>query len=296
MFFKPMLSAKADISKLTYPLGASPKLDGIRALIYEGVVYSRTLKPIRNQYVQAVFGKAEYNGLDGELIVGSPTDPDCYRNTNSGVMSADGEPDVYFYVFDLFTGGKSLSFIKRFKFIQDYILGEPAGTRLKIVPHNLIENQEVLEVYEKAVVEMGYEGIMLRDPNAPYKFGRSTQKEGILMKLKRFSDSEAEIIGSFELMHNSNPGIRRSDGVIERSSAKEGMVPTGVLGGFKVRDLKTGVEFEVGTGFSAEERKLYWQSGPLEGQVIKYKYFAYGEKDKPRHPVFLGFRDEVDIV
>ena len=47
-----------------------------------------------------MFGREEYNGLDGELIVGEPNAVDVYRTTNSGVMSADGEPDVKFYVFD----------------------------------------------------------------------------------------------------------------------------------------------------------------------------------------------------
>ena len=40
----------------------------------------------------------------------------------------------------------------------------------------------------------GYEGLMLRDPNGIYKFGRSSVKENILLKVKEFMDDEAEII------------------------------------------------------------------------------------------------------
>ena len=71
---KPMLAAKTDGKGLSYPLLASPKLDEVRALIINGVVMSRSFKPIPNAHVQELFGRPEYNGLDGELIVGSPTD------------------------------------------------------------------------------------------------------------------------------------------------------------------------------------------------------------------------------
>ena len=103
MTFKPLLSATIeDTSKLKYPCFVSVKLDGIRCLVIDGVAVSRNLKPIRNKHVQACIGKTEYNGLDGELIVGDPFAKDCYRVTNSGVMSEDGEPDFSFYVFDAF--------------------------------------------------------------------------------------------------------------------------------------------------------------------------------------------------
>jgi DNA ligase-1 len=31
------------------------------------------------------------------------------------------------------------------------------------------------------------------------------------------------------------------------------------------------------------------------GKLVKYKYFAIGVKDAPRHPVFLGFRSKLDF-
>ena len=56
------------------------------------------------------------------------------------------------------------------------------------------DNNEELIDYEQGAVEDGYEGVMLRDPSAPYKYGRSTVRKGYLLKLKRFEDSEAEVI------------------------------------------------------------------------------------------------------
>ena len=51
--FKPMLAATvADRSKLRFPYLASPKLDGIRCLVLNGEVLSRSFKPIRNRFIQ----------------------------------------------------------------------------------------------------------------------------------------------------------------------------------------------------------------------------------------------------
>ena len=98
---KPMLSHTiTDTSAVKCPVLVSQKLDGIRCLIIDGVAVSRNLKPIRNEFVQSVIGTPKYNGLDGELIVGATFAKDCYRVTNSGVMSKDGEPDFTYHVFD----------------------------------------------------------------------------------------------------------------------------------------------------------------------------------------------------
>jgi DNA ligase-1 len=61
-----------------------------------------------------------------------------------------------------------------------------------------------------------------------------------------------------------------------------------------VRDLKTKVTFEIGSGFSAADRIRLWKDKPI-GRIVKYKSQPVGVKDKPRFPVFLGFRDEKDL-
>src|SRR5271165_5455497 len=99
--FRPMLAAKTEGRNLIYPLYASPKLDGVRAIVRHGQVVSRTLKPIPNRAVQRMFGLEALEGLDGELIVGESTAPDVYRRTVSAVMTEDAVPDVIFYAFDV---------------------------------------------------------------------------------------------------------------------------------------------------------------------------------------------------
>ena len=100
---EPMLAKTAVLSKIKYPVLASPKLDGIRCLIVKCAAVSRKFKPIPNHYTRSLFSRASLDGFDGELIVGNPGAPDCYNVTDSGVMTREGEPDVRYYVFDDFT-------------------------------------------------------------------------------------------------------------------------------------------------------------------------------------------------
>src|SRR5690606_40344965 len=115
-------------------------------------------------------------------------------------------------------------------------------------------------------------GVMLRHPDGPYKHGRSTTKEGWLLKVKRFEDSEAQVIGYSEAQHNANEAKRNELGQLERSSHKAGKVGKQTLGALAVKDLKTGVEFDIGTGFTESQRQLLWAMGDnLMGKVVKYK-------------------------
>src|SRR5688572_8614407 len=106
----PMLAATLTGAPKMFPLLVSPKLDGIRCLVIHGVLVSRNLKPIPNKWIQGLFGQKKYNGLDGELIVGSDTAVDVFQTTTSGVMSIEGEPDVRFHVFDDFSDDISFKY------------------------------------------------------------------------------------------------------------------------------------------------------------------------------------------
>ena len=291
--FRPMLAGKADLSKLVYPVLVSPKLDGIRAVVINGVVYSRSMKPIRNEHVQHLFGKDKYEGADGELIVGNPTAPDVYLKSNSGVMSKDGKPDVTFCVFDDIHRGPRHYSEWYFKAVSWWHLSAP---NFRLVNHYIVDSEAELIELETGFVAAGYEGAMIRSMDGPYKQGRSTVKEGYLLKLKTFEDSEAEIIGFEELMHNANVAEVDERGYTKRSTAKDNLEGTNTLGSFLVRDIHTGVAFSIGTGFTQEQRSDFWKDKQhCLGCFVKYKFFPGGMKDKPRFPVFLGFRDQEDM-
>lgn len=284
---KPMLAAPAG-AELPFPLLLSPKLDGIRCLIVAGVAVGRSLKPLPNRHVQQLFGRPELNGLDGELLVGDPGSRHVFQTTTSGVMTVAGEPDVTFWVFDDYSapGG----FEARLLRAQRRVTGQRG---CQFVAHTPVTTPEDLLGWEQYYLAKGFEGVMLRHPAGPYKHGRSTAKEAWLLKVKRFEDSEAVVLGATELMHNSNEAKRNRLGHLERSSHQAGKVGRQRLGALVVRDVATGVEFELGTGFTDQQRQDFWRRD-LTGLVVKYKFQPTGVKEKPRFPVFLGFRSEVD--
>jgi len=317
-FFKPMLAAKVtNPATLFYPLLASPKLDGVRATVQHGQVWSRNLKLIPNAYVQQIFGRAGLNGLDGELVVGPPADGSAvFRRTSSAVMSVDGKPEVTFWVIDaheLLYGVKAehTAFHKRLVWADKLIrrarhdlpnwpirLNNRSLVQscLQKVPQQQIDDVEALQRFERFCLGEGYEGICMRDPFGKYKQGRSTLREGGLLKLKRFKDGEARILGVLELLHNENTATINALGHTERSTHKANRTAGGTMGALHVRDLKTKVAFNIGTGFSAEERRSFWDfRDEAVGKIVRYKFLQIGMKDKPRHPVFTGLRDKRDI-
>ena len=294
---KPLLAAKATAQSIqalkNYPYMVSPKMDGVRAIVVDGVVYSRTMKPIPNYYVQEMFGRPELNGIDGELIVGHPTHPMVYTNTTSGVMSREGKPDVRLWAFDYYHD-HDLPFHKRLKVVESIVRKKKL---VSFLTHTEVTELSEIEQYEHMMLDLGYEGIMLRSKFGPYKFGRSTMREETLMKLKRFSDSEAEILGYEELYINKNEKTAGTAINPKRSTNKAGMVPAGVLGAFMCKDVSTGVRFNIGSGLTEIQRKEFWNvRDSLVGKFIKYQYFSYGMDAAPRFPVFLGFRDPIDFL
>ena len=68
---KPMLAASLkNINQLDYTKGylATPKIDGIRALMIDGHLVSRTFKPIRNNYIRTMLEAVLPDGADGEIV------------------------------------------------------------------------------------------------------------------------------------------------------------------------------------------------------------------------------------
>jgi DNA ligase-1 len=294
--FEPMLAHRTIPDNMRFPVLASAKFDGIRAIVRDGVLLSRKLKPIPNRFLQRKFGRVDFEGFDGELILGEPNAPDVYRKTTSAVMSQDGTPDVHFHVFD-HVGHYNKPFSKRLTAIVDQLqcLSSLRSDRVVLVNQTVCRTMEELMAFESQVVEEGFEGAMARNPNAVYKFGRCGKTDQGLIKLKRFVDGEYEVLEVIELMHNDNEQTRSETGKAKRSKHKAGMRPGGTMGTLKGRDVATGVVFYCGSGFPQDERDRIWKNRKNEpGSIRKYKSFPVGVKDAPRHPVDLGPRHEID--
>ena len=286
---KPMLAVDADLDKVEFPVLCSFKLDGIRCVITDGVVMSRSGKPIRNKHVQELFGKPEYNGLDGELIVGDIWAEDIFQKTTSGVMSADGEPDVKLYVFDnyLYEG----DYLSRYGELE---LQYSNTNSITVLQQNLVHSIDDINDMLDFVERKQGEGLILRSLDGKYKHGRSTVKEGYLLKVKFFHDDEFEVVGFEERFTNTNELELDELGYAKRSSAKDGLVPMDMLGSLVLKYGDT--TFKCGTGFTETQRKEIWQNKvDFVGKLAKMRYMKVGMKDLPRVPSFQGWRDPDDL-
>ena len=100
-------------------------------------------------------------------------------------------------------------------------------------------------------------------------------------------------------MHNLNEAELTPLGYIERSTAQDGLVETNVLGKLHVQGLNgpyKGVHFDIGNfdGLSDQDKEELLATPPL-GKVLTYKFFPTGALNKPRHPVFLRWRETFDM-
>ena len=293
MKIKTLLSCEVPLDKVKFPIYISTKFDGIRALVIDGVVYSRSLKPIRNKHVQKLFGKPEYNGFDGELIVGDIYAKDVFQKTTSGVMSEDGTPDVTFHVFDLWSM-PTFDYEYRQRELQEILLNNEEYEGVVYTTIHKCQTVEDLEFFLNHEKNVGGEGLIGRKPDGEYKYGRSTPKEQLSIKFKFFQQEEFEVVGFNERMHNTNEQKRDELGYAERSSAKDGMIPMNTLGSLV---LKYGDDtFNCGTGFSDALRDEIWSNqDKYLGKLASIRYMSVGAKDKPRVPSFIWFRDIEDM-
>jgi len=160
----------------------------------------------------------------------------------------------------------------------------------------LVEDEAQLLLFEEQMLLLGYEGIVIRDPNGKYKLGRSTAREGGFLRLKRRKTSEFRVTGFLEQMHNANEAKMDKLGYTERSSHQANLVPMGTLGALEVVDVTSGVSFNVGTGFTFQDRDEIWNNRDRYlGQLGTYESLQVGVKDKPREPSFLGWRMKEDM-
>ena len=303
--FKPLLAATCgDLSQLRFPVLASPKLDGIRCVKIGGRALTRKLKEVPNRFVREWIEANLPDGIDGELLLRDHRAP--FNEVSSAIMSKDGEPDFVFAAFDLLQSPAtglfkmdqgSLPFEARFRSLVGWWRANPLK-HFTYVDHTRCNNEQELRDLMQVDLDMGYEGTMVRDPAGRYKFGRSTLKEGILLKIKPFQDLTVTVVGVVEQMHNENEATIDNLGHKKRSSAKAGKTGKGVLGALQCV-TEDGAEFDVGSGFSEADRANLWESKDmLIGAQIDVKHQAPPGGRKPgealRFPVFLRFRHASD--
>lgn len=289
-----LASAVLDPAALCFPLLASPKLDGIRCLLIRSprtgnrLAASRSLKPIPNLHIRHTLENSSLpDGVDGELIVGTN-----FQSTSSGVMSINGAPHFCYLAFDYLEQGIVGGVGAMARYTQLLSIGDRNKLSwFHVLEQRIVNNLAELDAYEQHCLSEGYEGVMLKHPQHQYRQGRAPWSSQTLMKLKRFTDSEAKVVGFTELMHNENEQTLDNLGLAERSSHQDCLSPGNKLGALIVRDINTHIEFKIGTGFTDAMRRDIWRNrASWLGKTVTYKFQNHGIKVAPRAPVFLRER------
>lgn len=305
---RPMKAGEFVESKVVFPTYVQPKYDGYRCLVSDGVALSSALKPFPNPNLQAFFKEhgSLLEGFDGELVCGDPNKADTFNSTqNGGIMADSGNVDFTLHVFDLWDA-PNVPYITRLynlKYLIESPYNRAVSVRIKLARTELANSLKSLMDFEEGFVNEGYEGVIIKSPTGLYKHGRSTVNQGWSQKIKRFQDAEGVIVGFEELLINQNEPIQDALGHQKRSSHQAGKVPAGTLGALKLAPpaksaLATSygqITFRCGSGFDIPTRQLIWNNrDKYLGKLVRFKYFAVGGYDAPRHPTFLSFRDEID--
>lgn len=288
------------------PLLGSYKLDGIRGInklvvdVPECYMASRTLKPLPSAYAQKLALPA-YLLHDGEMLIKPGTviheGETIMGATYSAVMTRGCNVPLDWWLFDYADISPELTYERRYDIIQNTVATNPHPD-IKVLEQRFLRTIEDIAAMEKEALDLDYEGLVVRRPDGRYKYGRSTWPQGWLMKVVRVLKSEARIIGFVEMVHNDNEARIDPRGYTVRSKHQANMRPAGMLGKFLCTDVKTGVEFKCGNGDGLDHalREEIWRNQEKYlGRIFTYSYKPYGEKDKPRQPKWLGWRDPMDM-
>ena len=323
--FKPHLAPnqQIDLETIDYSRGyyASTKLDGVRLIIKSGKLFTRSLKPLPNKQLNDKFEPLRsYTEnylimLDGEIYAeGVPfgliisccmtqdyTDKKAIRSWEN--LCNEYEVDytrkdvlnlLKFYIFDCVElGAYSDRFSNRYACYT--VIAKRNPDLITRVYQRIAFNADEVRTMFKNVLKCGYEGLMLKSFDCPYKFGRSTIKEGTVYKIKPYISVDERIVGITQATV-VNPDAPRTVNELGRtvtSKLKENRILIPRAACFIVN--YEGHKLEVAIGQTEAVRDDIWKNpSNFIGKIIEFKGLVIGSKDVPRHAIMVRFREELD--
>ena len=273
------------IDKYPIPYGTkfwlTQKLNGVRATFYKGQLIARSGVPYKGlEHIINEISWVQNAGfvLDGELTLkdkGSLSDNEAFRIA-TGILNSDdvNKTSICFTIFDVISLRDFESYESKVQYSnRRIVLNELADSLVEakyvsVLPvlYSGTDQSKIDEYLEQMVCE-DKEGLMA-NLDVPYN---RTRHKGIL-KIKRFYTMDLPIIRCEE-------GAGRLEGT---------------LGAF-VLDYK-GNEVKVGSGFTDEQRIMYWQQrDSVTGTLceVKYKEISSDKNtglESLQFPVFVQLR------
>ena len=266
------------------------KLDGVRVLtiVYpDGRVdqFSRNGKElvnfphIKEQIAAAFTDGEEAMVLDGEVMSASFQDLMKQVHRKSDVKSDDAVLNLFDIIplKDFEQGIWRRKQSHRSEMVRNWVTKRQA-----LMPNVTVLEQELVDLDTEAgqqrfkelnrqAIEGGYEGIMIKDPDAPYELKRSHA----WLKLKPFIEVTLEVVATEE-------GTGKNEGKLGA------LVCAGVDDGRSIR-------VNVGSGFSDDQRSSFWADrDDLIGDMVEVRADAVTRNQDGsyslRFPRFLHFR------
>ena len=269
------------------------KLDGVRVLaVYDAeadsvTMYSRNGKQFHNfghiekEIVDTLASKfTESMVLDGEMVSSS------FQALMKQVHRKDNveATDAKFALFDVLTlkelkqGESKLGCWDRHQQLQDLLADAKQDSNMFVVDKvecnfDTEEGQKIFKEYNATAIEKGFEGIMIKDRNAPYESKRSHY----MLKAKPFIEVSLEVVATEE-------GTGRNEGK---------------LGALICEGNDDGkfIKVNVGSGLTDDNRDEFWASKEkLIGQIVEVRADAITKNQDAdnewslRFPRFLRFR------
>lgn len=295
--------------ELKYPIYMSPKMDGNRLLVIDGVLYSRTMKvqPNKNlsEHLATLVAISKREGLvfDCELWSNQMS----FSELQSIVRSHEKPiPDhVRAYVFDVLThdewyNGNEQPYAFRFGELCKwlFVFSLTPSTHIEVVEQTTIYDEVQAEETFTKLIEDGFEGAIVRSIDGRYKHGRARLSEGLIYKYKevRTEDGRIDSFITRKEMIDNLTRTRDVFGHLERSQKKEDYTEVDALGSTIVR-LKNGKTLGVSfaknyVGPTPEE---IWQDrNKYIGRWVEFVYMPHGSKDVPRFGRIIRFRPDLD--
>jgi len=298
--FQPLLAPNqiVDLATLRYPLLASYKYDGIRCIFKDGQMFTRSLKSFANKNLEPTFRTIAAASQMGYILDGELYSPSISFNELSGVIrQIDGKlpDDLKFYCFEVLvdiTAPFQSRLSSRDRLLREIDRGEELAVPVR---NSLVSSEnEVSVLFHKALAE-GFEGLMLRNPEGRYKYGRATVKENISYKVKPYITFDAQIIDVVQATVVREGAEKKVNelGHQVTSKKKGDRVPIEQAADFvvKYRDGTVSVSIAM---TAAEKQEVWTNRDKYIGRWIEYKGMLVGAKNAPRHPVFLRFRTDLD--